>query len=203
MSAAAVANISLCDKPKYDGHKFCGRTCATQATQGNLCIQCNKRPRFGNHDYCGKTCAAQAQAKQKPTAARVNVAFGTPIQGTANSAARARGQASLVASQDLNRSFSSEDDSGDDAEDDPVIPPMNVSEGHQSPLRSTTSASPTAAQAPAICAIPDCNEPVYVDPAGLQTSEYCSTKHREYVFIAVIQVAAITQCLVFCESEKP
>lgn len=34
---------------------------------------------------------------------------------------------------------------------------------------------------PADCLIPDCGQPVHVDPTGMQASEYCSQRHREYV----------------------
>ncbi|KAI0784008.1 hypothetical protein BC629DRAFT_1594126 [Irpex lacteus] len=66
MATVAFRNSSLCEfchtKPKYGGHPFCGKTCATQAA--GLCTQCYQKPKFGNYDYCGKNCAAQAQAQQ-------------------------------------------------------------------------------------------------------------------------------------------
>ncbi|KAI0090986.1 hypothetical protein BDY19DRAFT_668979 [Irpex rosettiformis] len=69
MATVAFRNSSLCEfchaKPKYGGHPFCGKTCATQAA--GMCIHCYQKPKFGNYDYCGKNCAAQAQAQQPAT----------------------------------------------------------------------------------------------------------------------------------------
>ncbi|EGN95185.1 hypothetical protein SERLA73DRAFT_187512 [Serpula lacrymans var. lacrymans S7.3] len=69
---ATPTNTALCEychqRPKYQNHPYCGKTCAKQAKATaqtpNLCIQCHKRPKHGNHDYCGRTCATYAkQAK--------------------------------------------------------------------------------------------------------------------------------------------
>ncbi|KAH7929047.1 hypothetical protein BV22DRAFT_1125984 [Leucogyrophana mollusca] len=75
--------------PKFAGHKYCGKTCASQAaarasapvkakmktvprrTQAApapkslpLCDYCGQKPKFNNFDYCGKHCAALANAPQ-------------------------------------------------------------------------------------------------------------------------------------------
>lgn len=72
-------------RAKYGTHKYCGKTCASQAatrTAGSLasvsssgynrapvsnapqkavqCIYCGKKPKFRNSDYCTKSCAALA-----------------------------------------------------------------------------------------------------------------------------------------------
>ncbi|KAI6012356.1 hypothetical protein EDC04DRAFT_2761129 [Pisolithus marmoratus] len=79
-------------KPKFGTHKYCGQTCALQATvskgpvrsqpkassAGNnraappgipqkaiqLCDYCRKNPKFSNFDYCSKSCAALANPSQ-------------------------------------------------------------------------------------------------------------------------------------------
>lgn len=54
-----------CNKPKYPGHNFCGKTCASQPIVQTTCIRpgCNK-PKHAPHDFCGKTCAASGQTHQ-------------------------------------------------------------------------------------------------------------------------------------------
>ncbi|KAI5985220.1 hypothetical protein EDC04DRAFT_2830326 [Pisolithus marmoratus] len=79
-------------KPKFGTHKYCGQTCASQATvskgpvrsqpkassAGNnraappgipqkaiqLCDYCRKNPKFTNFDYCSKSCAALATRRR-------------------------------------------------------------------------------------------------------------------------------------------
>ncbi|KAF8072200.1 hypothetical protein FPV67DRAFT_925883 [Lyophyllum atratum] len=61
----------LCDychqKPKFSNHRYCSKTCASQAGPGanvsvnnNMCTQCGKKPKFQGFDFCGKSCAAAA-----------------------------------------------------------------------------------------------------------------------------------------------
>ncbi|KAL4064047.1 hypothetical protein V8B97DRAFT_2026188 [Scleroderma yunnanense] len=79
-------------KPKFGTHKYCSKTCASQAaaSQGGAtgslasvsssshnrapppnrpqkaihCIYCRKKPKFSNFDYCSKSCAALATTAQ-------------------------------------------------------------------------------------------------------------------------------------------
>lgn len=80
-------------KPKFGTHKYCGKSCASQAPipRGGparpqlkapgagrnrvappgipqkaipLCDYCGKKPKFSNFDYCGKSCAALANPSQ-------------------------------------------------------------------------------------------------------------------------------------------
>lgn len=34
------------------------------------------------------------------------------------------------------------------------------------------------------CIIPGCGQPVHADAKGVRTSDYCSMRHREYVFVS-------------------
>ncbi|KAH7913782.1 DUF1768-domain-containing protein [Hygrophoropsis aurantiaca] len=65
---AASRDKSLCDfchqKPRYQTHRYCGRTCATQAAK--ICEHCRSKPKYGNHPYCSKTCAALAKKAPSP-----------------------------------------------------------------------------------------------------------------------------------------
>ncbi|KAJ8592274.1 hypothetical protein M405DRAFT_812969 [Rhizopogon salebrosus TDB-379] len=72
-------------KPKFGTHKYCSKTCATQAATAQpparpakstpptkarvapaaqksvrLCDYCGQKPKFGNFDHCGKSCASKA-----------------------------------------------------------------------------------------------------------------------------------------------
>ncbi|KAH7925822.1 DUF1768-domain-containing protein [Leucogyrophana mollusca] len=66
--APASRDKSLCDfchqKPKYQTHRYCGRTCATEAAK--KCEHCHTKPKYGNHPYCSKTCAALAKKAASP-----------------------------------------------------------------------------------------------------------------------------------------
>ncbi|KAG2149039.1 DUF1768-domain-containing protein [Suillus bovinus] len=59
---SASYDAGLCEfcqqKPKYQHHPYCGRTCATQAA--TTCNHCRSKPKYGKHPYCSKTCAVQA-----------------------------------------------------------------------------------------------------------------------------------------------
>ena len=48
-----------CNRHRYEGHPFCGKTCARFVT-GRV-SQCSRpgcnRPRHRNHPFCGRTCA--------------------------------------------------------------------------------------------------------------------------------------------------
>ncbi|KAF8558128.1 DUF1768-domain-containing protein [Imleria badia] len=59
---ASPQGSGLCEfcqvRPKFQGHPYCGRTCATEATK--MCSFCRSKPRFGKHPYCSRTCAAKA-----------------------------------------------------------------------------------------------------------------------------------------------
>ncbi|KAG1841239.1 hypothetical protein DFJ58DRAFT_808877 [Suillus subalutaceus] len=90
-AAAQITSMAtgLCENchktPKFGTHKYCGKTCATQAATvhqpaprakpgphpkakvpppaqkpGRLCDYCGQKPKFSNFDYCGKSCASKA-----------------------------------------------------------------------------------------------------------------------------------------------
>lgn len=60
--SASPLDAGLCEfcqqKPKYQHHSYCGRTCATQAA--TMCNHCRSKPKYGKHPYCSRTCAVQA-----------------------------------------------------------------------------------------------------------------------------------------------
>lgn len=60
--SASPHDTGLCEfcqqKPKYQHHPYCGRTCATQAAI--MCNHCRSKPKYGKHPYCSRTCAVQA-----------------------------------------------------------------------------------------------------------------------------------------------
>jgi hypothetical protein len=60
--SASPHDTGLCEfcqqKPKYQHHPYCGRTCATQAAI--MCKHCRSKPKYGKHPYCSRTCAVQA-----------------------------------------------------------------------------------------------------------------------------------------------
>ncbi|KAG2036254.1 hypothetical protein BDR03DRAFT_993005 [Suillus americanus] len=60
--SASPLDTGLCEfcqqKPKYQHHPYCGRTCATQAA--TMCNHCRSKPKYGKHPYCSRTCAVQA-----------------------------------------------------------------------------------------------------------------------------------------------
>lgn len=60
--SASPHDTELCEfcqqKPKYQHHPYCGRTCATQAAI--MCNHCRSKPKYGKHPYCSRTCAVQA-----------------------------------------------------------------------------------------------------------------------------------------------
>lgn len=60
--SASPLDAGLCEfcqqKPKYQHHPYCGRTCATQAA--TMCNHCRSKPKYGKHPYCSRTCAVQA-----------------------------------------------------------------------------------------------------------------------------------------------
>lgn len=58
----------------------------------------------------------------------------------------------------------------------------NLSVGAQNVVSSTSQQQQQQNSAPAECVIPGCGQPVHIDSKGLKTSEYCSMRHREYVF---------------------
>ncbi|GLB40703.1 hypothetical protein LshimejAT787_0805740 [Lyophyllum shimeji] len=80
-----LTSCPLCDychqKPRYANHRYCSKTCASQAgpaaasapvkknnSNSNLCIQCQTKPKFRGFDFCGKTCAAAANPQgRNPT----------------------------------------------------------------------------------------------------------------------------------------
>ncbi|OAX41488.1 DUF1768-domain-containing protein [Rhizopogon vinicolor AM-OR11-026] len=61
-SAPTPHDTGLCEfchqKPKYQRHLYCGRTCATQAA--TMCNHCHNKPKYGKHPYCSRTCAVLA-----------------------------------------------------------------------------------------------------------------------------------------------
>ncbi|KAG0708143.1 DUF1768-domain-containing protein [Suillus ampliporus] len=61
-SASTPHDTGLCEfchqKPKYQHHPYCGRTCATQAA--TMCNHCHNKPKYGKHPYCSRTCAVLA-----------------------------------------------------------------------------------------------------------------------------------------------
>lgn len=60
--SASPQDAGLCEfcqqKPKYQHHPYCGRTCASQAA--TMCNHCRSKPKYGKHPYCSRTCAVQA-----------------------------------------------------------------------------------------------------------------------------------------------
>lgn len=61
-SPSTPHDTGLCEfchqKPKYQHHPYCGRTCATQAAA--MCNHCRNKPKYGKHPYCSRTCAVLA-----------------------------------------------------------------------------------------------------------------------------------------------
>jgi ribA/ribD-fused uncharacterized protein len=75
---------SGCNRPQFQGHPYCGRTCANAnananagtgvTTTNNICIRsgCN-RPQFPGHPYCGRTCANASSNIVVPTVTNNNI----------------------------------------------------------------------------------------------------------------------------------
>ncbi|KZT01542.1 uncharacterized protein LAESUDRAFT_763664 [Laetiporus sulphureus 93-53] len=205
-TCAAQANTNLCvqcrQKPKYKNYDYCGKTCAAQAKAkahqkpngGNT----NTAPRAPAHKTAAPTTAvAPAKAQQwpssrppaqqshfkaqipQPSSAHFTVEVTSsrePSVTPGNSSTQTGRQfhASLQGAYHRGSSTASGDagTAMERSDDDDL---MTFSPTY--PPARGTKAVPKRTQV--TCAIPGCDKPVYIDASGMQTSDYCSMRHRE------------------------
>ncbi|KAI0080960.1 hypothetical protein K474DRAFT_47076 [Panus rudis PR-1116 ss-1] len=217
MATAAPLKPSLCDlchqRPKSVGHPFCSKTCAAQAATV-LCAHCHQKPKFGNFEYCGKHCAAQAQnskpQNQVPTAPQApqlrvqvpNVATGsTKVPSQQKQTRFATTQAPPAVPQQPASQSQSQSKANWVKNAAAQIPGILTNSNAGSSTKQSTQAQPLPTGQLPKCAIPGCDEPVHVDRNGLQTSEYCSQRHREEAVDAGL-VSPCVMCLTMPQSKN-
>ncbi|KAJ3853603.1 hypothetical protein EV368DRAFT_63951 [Lentinula lateritia] len=173
-----------------------------QPAATNMCDFCKKVPKHPGYDFCGKSCAqgAKTGSSTKPTfkSPQTSSAPNKPNPGNKGSFnAIAQAATALVGStpasidptqianlvvQQLQTLL-------------PPAPSAYSTSTAQTTSLSTkkTSQQPTSnaqpslfvqtqqpeSEAPVECLIPGCGQPVYVDAKGMNTSAYCSLRHRQ------------------------
>ncbi|KAI0790017.1 hypothetical protein C8Q75DRAFT_136159 [Abortiporus biennis] len=189
-AAQAATLCSNChQKPKFGNFEYCGKHCAAQAqknapqlvmqapvaapvavaqgTMNTKPLNVAKKPQQQQHYANVKSVpgpAPQVVTFQVPPPAPVqpSKSVGTWVKNAAQ-------QIPHILSNSTNQN-------------QPAQMPRGNSVSYKSlPQISVQPTAPIAVAplSPAVCALPDCDEPVYVDRNGQQASDYCSMSHRE------------------------
>lgn len=158
-----------------------------------LCKGCGEKPKYGDFDYCGRVCAAKFSTSKGTT-------WQSPTQSKtkpATSQVHFKGPAAHEVDDDVSESEFLDSDSGDsdlstndsevtsdldeypsEPDDSPSSPDEYPMVPHAKAARPATKQTAGTARNRAVCIIPKCGKPAYIDKSGVP-NDYCSMRHRE------------------------